>query len=41
MIAYVPERGDIDWRARKARKKGRVPERVLHEVLRKALALLS
>lgn len=39
--ALADQLRSLDWRARKARKKGRVPERVLHEVLGKAIALLS
>lgn len=31
----------LDWRARKAKKKGRVSERTLREVLGKATALLA
>jgi len=31
----------LDWRARKAKKKGRVAERTLREVLGKAMALLT
>ena len=39
--ALADQLRSLDWRARKARKKGRVPERVLHEVLGTAIALLS
>ena len=39
--ALADQLRSLDWRARKARKKGRAPERVLNEVLGKAIALLS
>jgi mRNA interferase MazF len=31
----------LDWRARKAKRKGSVPERTMREVLGKAMALLA
>ncbi len=31
----------IDWQARKAKKKGRIPEKTLREVLGRAVALLQ
>lgn len=39
--ALADQLRSLDWRARKAKKKGRVPERTLREVLGKAAALLS
>lgn len=39
--ALADQLRSLDWRARKARKKGCVPARVIEEVLGKAIALLS
>ncbi len=42
-MAYVPDRGhmkSLDWRARKAKKKGEVGEEVLAEVVGKLGALI-
>lgn len=39
--ALADQLRSLDWRARKAKKKGHVPERTLREVLEKATALLA
>jgi mRNA interferase MazF len=40
-VALADQLRTLDWRARKTRKKGRVSERSLGEVLGKAIALLT
>lgn len=39
--ALADQLRSLDWRARRAKKKGRIPERTLREVLGKAAALLT
>jgi mRNA interferase MazF len=39
--ALADQLRSLDWRARRAKRKGRVSERTLREVLGKAAALLS
>jgi mRNA interferase MazF len=39
--ALADQLRSLDWRVRKAKKKGRVPERTLRKMLGKAAALLT